>query len=114
MTKDIGVSIDTSGEVSLIRITGDVTAITGEAVEKGYLEVSAAGASKILICFDPESYINSGGIAILIGITAESRKREQVIRMAGLSKHFQKIFSMVGLTTRAELFPSEEAALDGF
>jgi anti-anti-sigma factor len=114
MTKDIEVTIDTRGEVSLIRIKGDVTAITGEAIENAYSEVSAAGTKKILICFDPESYINSGGIAILIGITAESRKREQVIRMAGLSDHFQKIFSMVGLTTYAELFPSEEVALEDF
>ena len=53
-------------------------------------------------------------IAILIGIAAESRKTNQVIRMTGLSEHFQKIFGMVGLTRYAEVFPSEEAALDGF
>jgi hypothetical protein len=34
--------------------------------------------------------------------------------MAGLTAHFQKIFSMVGLTRYAQIHPSEEAALADF
>ncbi|MBM4338421.1 MAG: STAS domain-containing protein [Deltaproteobacteria bacterium] len=114
MNKDIEVSISNKNDISIIAIRGDVTAITGEAIEKAYQKVSADGTKKVLLCFDKDSYINSGGIAILIGIAAESRENDQTIRITGLSDHFQKIFSMVGLTKYTEIFPSEEAALKDF
>lgn len=114
MTKDIDVSTNRQGEVAIIRIKGDVTTITGGSVEEAYQRVSTEGSKKILLCFDRECYINSGGIAILIGAAAESRKKGQKIRITGLSAHFQKIFDMVGLTRYTEVYPTEEAALKDF
>jgi anti-anti-sigma factor len=114
MGKDIETSVSQKDEVFIIHIKGDVTATTGESIEEAYNEVSSKGAKKILLHFDSECYINSGGIAILIGIAAESREDEQEVRMTGLSEHFEKIFNMVGLTKYAEVFPSEEEALREF
>jgi anti-anti-sigma factor len=114
MSKDIEVALSQKGDVSVISIAGDVTPVTGEAIENAYRQASAAGARKILLRFNGENYINSGGIAILIGITAESRAAGQVIRIAGLSDHFRKIFAMVGLSKYAQIFLSEEEALRGF
>jgi len=53
-------------------------------------------------------------LIFLIGILAQTRKKEQTVRMTGLSAHFQKIFAMVGLTKYAQIHPSEDAALAGF
>ena len=114
MNKEIQVAISQRDDVSILNIKGDVTAITGESIEEAYRKVTAAGAKKMLFYFDQNGYINSGGIAILIGIASESRKNEQKIRITGLSSHFQKIFHMVGLTKYTAIFPSEESALKGF
>ena len=114
MNKEIQVSISKKADVSILNITGDVTSISGETIEEAYQKVSNAGAKKILFYFDQDGYINSGGIAILIGIASESRKNGQTIRMTGLSGHFQKIFNMVGLTKYTEIFPTEELALKDF
>lgn len=114
MNKEIEISIRIKGEVSIIDIKGDVTALTGGPIEDAYQKVSMAGSKKILLCFTPEGYINSGGIAILIGIVSESRKKAQVIRITGLSAHFQKIFDMVGLTRYSQIFATEETALKDF
>lgn len=114
MAKAQEISIRPNGDVSVIDIKGDVTAPTGQPIEEAYHQVTAAGAKKILLVFDSDCYINSGGIAILIGILSESRKKEQTVRMTGLSAHFQKIFAMVGLTKYAQIRPSEEAALADF
>ena len=114
MNKEIQVSISNKHDVSILNIKGDVTAITGETIEDAYQKVSTAGARKILLYFDKEGYINSGGIAILIGIASESRKKEQKIRITGLSPHFQKIFDMVGLTKYTDIFATEELALKDF
>ena len=114
MAKAQEISIRPKGDVSVIDIKGDVTAPTGQPIEDAYHQVTAARAKKILLVFDSDCYINSGGIAILIGILSESRKKEQTVRMTGLSAHFQKIFAMVGLTKYAQIRPSEEAALADF
>ena len=112
--RDIEISVSKKNDVSIINIKGDVTATTGEAIEGAYQKVSTDGAKKILIYFDKDGYINSGGIAVLIGVASESSKNKQKIRITGLSSHFQKIFHMVGLTKYTEIFPSEESALKGF
>jgi anti-anti-sigma factor len=114
MNRDIEISISKNNDVSMLNIKGDVTAVTGEKLEDAYEKISADGAKKILLLFDKESYINSGGIAFLISVASESKKREQSIRLTGLSDHFQKIFYMVGLTKYMSLFPSGEAALKDF
>jgi anti-anti-sigma factor len=114
MSKEISVSTALKGDVHVISIGGDVTAVTGEQIEEAYRQADGEGTKKVLLFFDGENYINSGGIAILIGIAAESRQKAQTIRMTGLSDHFQKIFSMVGLTKYAAIYPSEKDALDGF
>ncbi|MBI3801487.1 MAG: STAS domain-containing protein, partial [Deltaproteobacteria bacterium] len=79
-----------------------------------YQQASVGGTKNLVLCFDKDGYINSGGIAILIGIAAESREKGQCIRLTGLSPHFQKIFDMMGLTKYMQIFPSEETALEGF
>jgi anti-anti-sigma factor len=114
MSQGIEVATRKKDDVSLIDIKGDVTAVTGEQIEQAYQRVCADAAQKIVLCFDPSDYINSGGIAVVIGIVAESKEKGQIVRVTGLSPHFQKIFDMVGLTKYAEIFPSESAALERF
>ena len=114
MSKEIEVTATTKGDVRVIAIGGDVTATTGEMLEEAYRNADSEGVKKILLLFDGENYINSGGIAILIGMAAESRKKDQQIRMTGLSAHFQKIFGMVGLTQYAAIYLSEQDALNNF
>ena len=108
------ISTRSIGEVSVIDIKGEVTALTGQPIEDAYHGVTADGAKKILMVFASDCYINSGGIAILIGVLSQSKKKAQTLRMTGLTAHFQKIFSMVGLTRYAQIHPSEEAALADF
>lgn len=114
MSTDIEVTTHNQGDVAIINIKGDVTAVTGEPIEEAYQAVTLAGSTKLLLVFNKESYINSGGIAILIGIVSESQNNKQIIRITGLSEHLHKIFDMVGLTRYTAIFPSEAAALAGF
>ena len=114
MSKELEITIGKEGDVSIVNLVGDVTAVTGQLVEDAYKELSEGGAAKILFQFQEDDYINSGGIAFLIGITAESRGKNQTIRFSGLSEHFQKIFDMMGLTRYIEIFPTTEDALEDF
>lgn len=115
MSKDIQVSTSQKGDVAVITIKGDVTAITGEAIGNAYhKDDNVLHSPKLLLQFDKDCYINSGGLATIIDIASEGRRKEQRIHAFGLSEHFQKIFHMVGLTRCITLYESEQEALSHF
>ena len=101
-------------DIAVISIQGDVTAVTGEVIGNAYGSTDVLNSPKILLQFDKDCYINSGGLASLIDIASEGRKKQQKIHAYGLSDHFQKIFHMVGLTRCIPIFTSEEAAMKDF
>jgi anti-anti-sigma factor len=111
MSEEIQVSVRDAGGATVIDLVGDVTTFAEEAINQAYQSASADGAINIVFNFRENDYINSAGIAILIGVVTEARKRDQKLLMTGLSPHFQKIFRMVGLTQYADLYPSVDDAL---
>lgn len=114
MGKNIKVSTSQEGDIVVISIQGDVTADTGEVIENAYKNGSVEDAPKLLLHFDEECYINSGGLAFLIDIASAGRKKEQKIHAYGLSDHFQKIFHMVGLSRCIAIFSTAEEAMEDF
>ena len=111
MSDDIQVSVRGEGSTTIIDLIGDVTTFAEEAINQAYRSASEDGAKIIIFNFRENDYINSAGIAILIGVVTEARKRDQKLLITGLSAHFQKIFRMVGLTQYADLYPSVDEAL---
>ena len=111
MSDEIHVSIREQNGATVIDLVGDVTTFAEDAINHAYQSASENGASNIIFNFRENDYINSAGIAILIGVVTEARKKDQKLLMTGLSVHFQKIFRMVGLTQYADLYPSIDEAL---
>ena len=112
MEEQTEITLEEIGDVTLFDIKGDVTALSEPFLDDAYKKVLAQGVSKILLQFKKDTYINSGGIALLIQILAETQKNKQTTGITGLSDHFKKIFNMVGITKFAKIFDSVEAALE--
>lgn len=100
--------------VAIIDLVGDVTTFAEEKINTAYREVTNKGARFVLLNFRQNDYINSAGIAILIGIVTEVTRNSQKLAVSGLSQHFQKIFRMVGLAQYAEIYQDEDEALTAF
>lgn len=107
------ITLETHGAVTLLDIKGDVTTDSDSFLKEAYQNATDQGTSKILLKFDQEAYINSGGIAVLIQLLAETKRNNQQIVITGLSDHFNKIFNMVGITKFAKIYNSVEEALQG-
>ena len=101
-------------DIGIIDIEGEVTSFSEEVLSKSYEDLSAEGLNKICFNFDQVKYINSAGMAVLISILTQSRKREQTLRCFGLTEHFQKIFDMVGITKYMAHFEDEQRATTEF
>jgi anti-anti-sigma factor len=97
--------------VAIIDLVGDVTTFAEEKINSAYQQVTEQGARTILLNFRQNDYINSAGIAILIGIVTEVNRNNQKLAVSGLSQHFQKIFRMVGLAQYASIYQDEDEAL---
>jgi len=112
MKQEIEIRLETRGEVTLFDIKGDMTIVSEPFLEEAYKNANAQGTSKILLKFDQDAYINSGGIAVLIQLLAETRRNKQQIGITGISDHFKKIFNMVGITKFARIYSTVEEGLE--
>ena len=102
-------SLEKQNGVTLLQIQGDITTHSEAVINEAYQKADEQGsAQKIIILFEPEVYINSGGIAVLIQILAQTHKKSQQIGIAGLSDHFKKIFNMVGISKFAGIYDTIE------
>jgi anti-sigma B factor antagonist len=97
--------------VSVLRFEGDIASTSKEAVLGTYQALPKSTVKLILLDFTKVDYINSSGIALVIQLLIEASNAGQKVYAFGLSTHFTKVFTMVGITKYAELFPNEQAAL---
>ena len=65
----------------------------------------------ILLDFSGVDYINSSGIALVIQLLIEASNSGQKVYAFGLSAHFTKVFTMVGITKYANLYATQAEAL---
>ena len=112
MNQETEINLKKQGDITIFDVHGDVTAFSEPFFNKAYKNANDQGTSKILLKFTENAYINSGGIAILIQLLAQTKRNNQQICITGLSSHFKKIFNMVGITKFAQIFNTMDEALN--
>ena len=100
-----------SQELTCLRFTGDVSSLSKDAIVGTYQALDKAAHKRILLDFKGVEYLNSSGIALVIQVLMEASKSDQTVAICGLTPHFTKVFTMVGITKYASLYPDETAAL---
>ena len=94
--------------VAVLRFSGDISSTSKESVLGAWQTVSGTGP--VLLDFSKVDYINSSGIGLIITILMEAGKTGQKVAAFGLTPHFQKVFTMVGIGKYAGLFKDQESA----
>jgi anti-anti-sigma factor len=106
------IDFETHDGITVMGIQGDITAFSETKLNEAYRSATERGAVCLLLKIAADAYINSGGIAVLIQILAQTKRNRQMVGITGLSDHFKKIFAMVGITKFATIYPSLEDALE--
>lgn len=107
------ISLERQGSLTVFDIRGYVSMDAGPAIEEAYEIIDPDTGKTILLRFDEETYFNSEGIKSILEILVEAMKNKQKVGITGLSKHFKKIFNMVGVTKLATIFDNESDAFEG-
>lgn len=98
-------------QVAILAFTGDISSASKDAILDGYNGLGPA-VHKVLLDFKGVDYINSSGIAIIIQMLLEAHKaNHRTIGIMGLTPHFNKVFTMVGVAKYAAMSPDETTAL---
>ena len=97
--------------VTVIDMPAHIDITSEAALDTAYSEVSPKGA--VLLNFTGTQYINSSGIALIVGILARARKQSRPIGAYGLSDHYREIFELTRLDEAITIYDSEESALNG-
>jgi anti-anti-sigma factor len=80
---------------SLIELSGDIDGGAREALDAAY---SSAGEGKLLLDFANVEYINSTGIALIVGLLARARTDQRPVSARGLTQHYREIFEITRLS----------------
>jgi anti-anti-sigma factor len=99
--------------ITVLRFAGDITSASKAAVLGTYQGIPDS-TKRILLDFSGVDYLNSSGIALIIQMMIAASKSGQTIQTFGLKPHFQKVFTMVGITKYTKLHPDEETACAAF
>jgi anti-anti-sigma factor len=97
--------------VAVIDMPAQIEIGSEATIDRAYDE--AAGSGALLLNFAGTEYINSSGIALIVGILARARKEGRPVAAFGLSEHYREIFEVTRLADFMGLFPDEQAAIAG-
>lgn len=97
--------------IAIVDLRGEIGAEAQAALDAAYEEAVAGGARRVLLNFEAVDYINSTGIALIVGVLARGRSAGRTIVAYGLDDHYREIFTITRLTDFMALFPNEEAAV---
>jgi len=97
-------------DIHIIEISGNVNSGVEEPLIASYGKAGTEDSTSILFNFNENSSINGAGIAVLIQLLAQSKKKQQKVAISGISENFQEIFKMVGITRFAKVFANKADA----
>lgn len=100
-------------DYSIIDLKGDINSFAVDTLNNVFAEASTKSASAVLLNFSEVEYINSTGIALIVGLMSKARQNNQRLVTFGLSDHYVSIFNITRLSDYISLYPDETSALDG-
>ncbi len=98
---------------ALIDLRGEINATAEASLSAAYTEAESFNPSTIVLNFGGVSYINSTGIALIVGLLARARKAKRRLLVVGLSPHYQEIFQITRLADFMTIYQDEASALTG-
>ncbi len=109
-------SARSNGDLLILELHGDVDGAADESLNGTYETAIASDPKRVLLNFEDVSYINSTGIALIVGLLSESRRSGRDVLACGLTDHYKEIFEITRISdfiTFVENEPENKEATDG-
>jgi anti-anti-sigma factor len=103
-------TVSTNDDGSVVVMSGTVNRAAKQALESAY-DDAASHPGRILLDFRGVDYINSTGIAVIVGVLAIARAEEREVGAFGLSDHYREVFNITRLSDFMTIYDNETAAV---
>jgi anti-sigma B factor antagonist len=97
--------------VSVLELRGEINGFGEDALMNAVQDLMVADQPNIVMDFSHVDYINSTGIAIIVGVLAQTRAAKVRLAATGLSEHYKEIFNITGLAGFIPCYPTASDAV---
>ena len=109
--RHLSVEVRQEGDIAVLDLMGEINGFAEEALNAAYAKAEAADPKTILLNFEEVDYINSTGIALIVGLLAKARASHRSLLACNLSDHYVEIFNITRLSDFMSVFPDEKSAV---
>jgi anti-anti-sigma factor len=88
---------------SLVHLEGSIDREAEAALDAAWEDARRAAPGPITLDFSAVDYINSTGIALIVGLLSQARDAEIALRAVGLTEHYRHIFDITRLSDYIEI-----------
>jgi anti-sigma B factor antagonist len=103
-------TVTRTDEGSVVVMSGTVNRAAKQDLEAAY-EEAATNPGRILMDFRGVDYINSTGIAVIVGVLAMARAEDREVGAFGLTDHYREVFNITRLSDFMTIYDDETAAV---
>lgn len=111
MNHAFGASVRQNSGLAIIDLSGEINAFAGQELDSAYSQAETSGNDTIVLNFSAVSYINSTGIALIVGLLARARMSNRKLAVIGLSDHYLEIFQITRLVDFMNIYVDEASLL---
>ena len=109
--RHVEVGVRNKSEIAIIDLRGEINAFAEDSLNTAYSKAESSDPRAILLNFGGVDYINSTGIALIVGLLGRARESGNHLLACSLSDHYVEIFSITRLADFMSVFPDEASAL---
>ena len=110
-TNTFSANLRQEDQMIVIDLVGSINAQADQDFNQAYREADSMNSETIALNFSGVDYINSTGIALIVGLLAEARKSHTRLVVYGLSEHYLEIFQITRLADFMDIFEDETSAM---
>jgi anti-anti-sigma factor len=110
-TNELTAIVRNRASVAVLDLVGDIDREADTPLQHAYDRAVGLGATTVLLNFAGVGYINSTGIAVIVGLLARARRDRCPIKAFGLGEHYRRIFTITRLSDFVGLYPDEDSAV---
>jgi anti-sigma B factor antagonist len=92
-----------AGQTAVIIMRGEINQDADAALTAAYADAAQMQPTAITLDFSGVDYINSTGIALIVGLLAKARAAHIPLTAVGLSPHYREIFTITRLSDFMEI-----------
>ena len=109
--KEFSATVRRPAGTAIIDLQGEINAFAEGPLNSAYEQAVVSDPATVILNFSNVAYINSTGIALIVGLLAQARKTHRRLITCGLSDHYQEIFHITRLSDFMTIHTDEAGAL---